>query len=254
MVKLLFLHWCHLQVQHCLGSAGVQDKSNCLKVMFTKSKFYDLWGFLNHLKESLGGIGLVGPVSKPHRTELHPKHRHRSLGALLTQFWWWSVLCLWRIVFKAWGALRNSASFLLVSLFFLLSFWFLLKDAGKWEELFLKDSHQWERNQQSMNMQKERHQNTVRSKKREMWGTSPLLRVLIQQTLLFNTVIVCLRGVGLGQVTLLYVPALPQSAFSWLTEREERDFPSFVLQTHLNCSLCELFHDVYLHSCYCSSF
>lgn len=50
----------------------------------------------------------------------------------------------------------------------------------------------------------------------------------------FNTVSVCFSGVGLGQVTFLYVPALPQSAFSWLTEKGERDFPSFVLQTRLN--------------------
>lgn len=152
MIKLLFLHWCHLQVQHCLGSAGVQDKSNCLKVIFTlitmtQSKSYDLWvwamarpeslfssfpgqltsyqvlRFLDHLKEGLGEMGLVGPFSKPNRIGLHPKHRHRRLGALLTHFWCWSVHCLWWVIFKAWGALRNSASFFLVSLFFLFSFW-----------------------------------------------------------------------------------------------------------------------------------
>lgn len=152
MIKLLFLHWCHLQVQHCLGSAGVQDKSNCLKVIFTlitmtQSKSCDLWvwavarpeslfssfpgqltsyqvlGFLDHLKEGLGEMGLVGPFSKPNRIGLHPKHRHRRLGALLTHFWCWSVHCLWWVIFKAWGALRNSASFFLVSLFFLFSFW-----------------------------------------------------------------------------------------------------------------------------------
>lgn len=93
--------------------------------------------------------------------------------------------CLWWVIFKAWGALRNSASFLLVSLFFLLSFSFFAERCRQVRGILSKG-------QASMSTKPtehehvKRHQNTVKSKKREVWGTSPLLWVLIQQTLLFQ--------------------------------------------------------------------
>lgn len=152
--------------------------------LLVSSSLSQVWGILEELKEGLGDMGMVGPVSKPHRTGLHPKHRQSSLGALLTQFWCWSghlMSCIPSLrCFEKLSQLLASQTFLPPFLLI-----FLLKDAGKWEEFFLKDSHQWTRNQQSMNMQEERHRNTVSSRKREVWDTTPLLWVLIQQTLLF---------------------------------------------------------------------
>lgn len=55
-------------------------------VLQVSSSLSQVQGILDHLKEGLGEMGLAGSVSKLHRIRLHPKHRHRSLEALLTQF------------------------------------------------------------------------------------------------------------------------------------------------------------------------